>query len=80
MNNAMLSALRDLGTKSVGYEFTLHFTREFTSGMLVGLTHDDKIGFCEASSAHEWVSSVNRANAKGKLDYKVIKFAVRGTV
>ena len=76
MNNATLSALRDLAAKSA-YPFTLAFTREFTAGTLAGLTHNDTIGFCRALDAEEWVSSVNRAHAKGKLEYRVIKWSVR---
>ena len=38
------------------YPFTLIFTREFTEGALVGLTHDDSIGFCSKFDAEEWVS------------------------
>ena len=76
MNNAALKAVREIATKSTPYPFTLTFTREFTSGSLVGLTHDDHLGFCREADAHEWVSSVNQANKRGTLDYKVIAFAV----
>jgi hypothetical protein len=77
MNNAALTAIREIGTKSTAYPFTLDFTREFTAGTLVGLTHEDTIGFCHGSDADEWVSSVNRANKAGKVDYKVIRWCVR---
>ncbi len=77
MNNAALTALREIATKTTSYPFTLAFTREFTDGNLVGLTHDDTIGFCRASDADEWVSSVNRANKSGKVNYRVIKWSVR---
>lgn len=76
MNNAVLKAIRDIAIKSP-YPFTLVFTREFTTGILVGLTHDDKCGFCTALDAEEWVSSVNRGNAKGKVEYRVIKWTVQ---
>jgi hypothetical protein len=75
MNNAALAALRGIATKSP-YPFTLVFTREFTKGTLVGLTHDDKCGFCSRLDAEEWVASVNRANAKGKVEYRVVKWSV----
>jgi hypothetical protein len=77
MNTAQLSALRSLASRSVTYPVTLRFTREFTRGTLVGLTHDDAIGFCRASDADEWVSSVNRANRAGKVDYKVIRWSTK---
>jgi hypothetical protein len=76
MNNAQLAALRDLQSTS-SYQFKLSFTREFTSGTLVGLTHDDSIGFCTRLDAEEWVSSISRQNAAGKLNYRVVKWSVR---
>ena len=76
MNNAAMTAIRAIATKSVTYAYTLAFTREFTSGTLAGLTHDDIIGFCRAADADEWVTSVNAANARGKVDYRVIKWSV----
>jgi hypothetical protein len=79
MNTAQLKGLRDMATKNP-YPFTLSFTREFTAGTLAGLTHDDSIGFCRASDGDEWVSSVNRANKDGKIDYKVIKWSVTRTL
>jgi hypothetical protein len=66
-------------TMKSAYPYTLTFTREFTTGTLKGLTHDDTIGFCRAQHADEWVASVNAANAKGKVDYKVIKWSVGRT-
>ncbi|MGA7121198.1 MAG: hypothetical protein WBY94_13925 [Polyangiaceae bacterium] len=75
MNNAALAAIRDIAAKAA-YPYTLSFTREFTSGTLAGLTHDDKLGFCAAPDAEEWVSSVNGANRAGKLEYKVIAWKV----
>lgn len=77
MNNASLTAVRAIATKSVAYPFTLAFTREFTRGNLEGLTHEDNVGFCRAADADEWVASVNAANACGKIDYRVIKWSVR---
>lgn len=76
MNNATIKALREMGTGSTGYSHTLVFTREFTKGTLVGLTHEDSIGFCSATACNEWVSAVNRANKAGKVDYKVISWKV----
>lgn len=76
MNDATLKALRSIGTKKAYYRFMLHFTRLFTAGNLKGLTHDDSIGFCRAVDGDEWVSEVNAANAKGKVDYKVVSWRV----
>jgi hypothetical protein len=81
MNNAALTAICDTAARAhdqvSGYAFTLTFTREFTAGLLVGLTHADTIGFCRAADGDEWVASVNRANAAGKVNYRVIKWSVR---
>ena len=77
MNNAALAGFRALSA-SVVYPVTLAFTREFTKGTLVGMTHDDTIGFCSVFDAEEWVSSVNAANRKGKVEYRVIKWSVSG--
>lgn len=72
MNAAQLTGFRTMARQV--YPFTLEFTREFTSGHLVGLTHDDEIGFCRASDGDEWISSVNQQNAAGKLNYRVTKW------
>ena len=72
MNQAQLQGMRNLAaTKQVGYSHDLRFTRRFTSGTLVGMTHEDHIPFCSMLDAEEGVSSVNQANAKGKLNYRV---------
>jgi hypothetical protein len=76
MNNAQLAALRDMASKP-SYPFTLSFTREFTRGTFAGSTHQDSLGFCRAADADEWVSSVNRAHAAGRCDYRVISWSVR---
>jgi hypothetical protein len=77
MNNAALAAIRDIASKTTSYPFTLAFTREFTKGTLIGLTHEDVLGFCNALDAEEWVASINRKNKAGKVDYRVIKWVVR---
>ena len=56
MNNAALAAIRDIATRAMAYPFTLSFTREFTTGTLAGLTHDDSLGFCRAADADEWIA------------------------
>lgn len=72
MNATQLTALRSLAY----YPFTLQFTREFTKGTLLGLTHDDSLGFCVELDAEEWVSAVNANNRKGSVDYKVVSWKV----
>lgn len=74
MNNAQLQGLRNLAARNGGYPVRLAFTREFTRGNLVGLTHEDSMGFCKALDAEEWVSAINSANARGKVDYKIISW------
>jgi hypothetical protein len=76
MNTAQLKCLRNLHTSNHGYSHTLHFTREFTSGCLVGMTHEDEIGFCSSVDCDEWVSAVNRNNKAGKVDYKVVSWRI----
>jgi hypothetical protein len=77
MNNAAVTALRDIKYPTVRYGWiALAFTREFTSGTLAGLTHSDSIGFCSEAAAAEWVSTINRKNAAGEVDYKIVKWSV----
>ena len=57
-----------------GYAHVLRFTRLFTSGTLTGMTHEDSIPFCTALDAEEWVAGVNRNNAKGSVNYKVVSW------
>ena len=76
MNTAQTKALREIATRTTPYAFTLHFTREFTRGNLVGLTHIDSIGFCRSADCDEWVSIINQKNAAGTIDYKVISWRV----
>ena len=71
--NAALQAFRAMAAKAHGYTHTLHFTRRFTSGTLVGLTHDDQLGFCNEADAHEWVATIN---ASKKLSYRVESWKV----
>jgi uroporphyrinogen-III synthase len=51
---------------------SLSFVREFTSGNLLGVMHADCIGFCSKDAAEEWVSTINRKNAAGEVDYKIV--------
>jgi hypothetical protein len=77
MNNAAVTALRSLKYPTVRAGWvTLSFVREFTSGNLVGLTHEDQIGFCSEAASSEWVSTINRKNASGEVDYKIVKWTV----
>jgi hypothetical protein len=77
MNNAAATALRDLKYPTVRSGWiALSFVREFTSGNLVGLTHEDTIGFCSEAAASEWVSTINRKNAAGGVDYRIVKWTV----
>jgi hypothetical protein len=81
VNNAALKAFRALAGKP-GYPYQLTFTREFTKGSLMGLTHEDTVGFCTEADAEEWVAAVNRNNAAGKVNYRVIKWGyvkIQGT-
>jgi hypothetical protein len=76
MTDAQLKALRTLAIANQLKHYAVHmyFTCEFTCGSLAGMTHDDQIGFCNRADADEWVAAVNRANAKGKVDYRVINW------
>ena len=56
---------------------TLHFTRLFTQGTLIGLTHRDKITFPDTAHAEDWLGSIKRAHQKGKLDYRVIESEIK---
>lgn len=78
MNNAALTALRSMKYPTVrpGW-ISLSFVREFTAGNLAGLTHEDVIGFCSDAAATEWVSTINQRNARGKVDYRIVKWTVR---
>ena len=77
MNTAQLAALRSLKYPTVrpGW-IALSFVREFTAGNLIGLTHEDTIGFCSEAAALEWVSTINRKNIAGDVDYTIVRFAV----
>jgi len=77
MKTTQLAGLRTHANDGKLYSHALVFTREFTSGSFVGMTHDDQIGFCSLFDAEEWVSSVNRANKAGKVNYRVTKWVVR---
>lgn len=74
MNNAQLTGLRNLTTNP--YPVKLTFTREFTKGALKGIVHQDSMGFCKELDAEEWVSSINRGNEAGKVEYRVTKWSV----
>jgi hypothetical protein len=52
----------------------LAFRRKFTSGTLKGLTHDDSIPFTSKASAKKWVSTINRKNKSGDVDYRVVQW------
>jgi hypothetical protein len=52
----------------------LSFVREFTSGNLLGVMHADCIGFCSEAAAAEWVSTINRKNDNGEIDYKIVSW------
>ena len=76
MNNAQLTGLRNLAYPTVRQGWiACSFVREFTSGSLVGLTHEDTIGFCSEAAASEWVSTINSKNAKGDIDYHIVKWS-----
>lgn len=77
MNTAQLTAIRSLKYPPVRAGWvSLSFVREFTSGNLAGLTHEDSIGFSSEAAAVEWVSSINRKNGTGDVDYKIVKWTV----
>jgi len=77
MNVARNSRLSEtVATNTNPYPVKLKFTREFTKGALSGIKHEDSMGFCKELDAEEWVSSVNRSNAAGKCEYRVIKWSV----
>ena len=60
----------------MGYPFNLVFTRLFTRGTLEGLTYDDNLPCMTEKDCTDWVEAINAANAKGKLNYKVISYKV----
>jgi hypothetical protein len=78
MNQALLTALRDLTLRSpvVSYPVRLAFVREWTVGIHKGGVHADSIGFCEPLDAEEWVASVNRSHSAGRLEYKIVSWRV----
>lgn len=51
---------------------TLHFTRRFTSGHLVGLEHQDKLTFVSRAAAEDWLAKVVAAGESGRLNYKIV--------
>lgn len=55
----------------------LHFTKEFTTGLLLGLQHSSSMSFTSAAEAITWVRAVNSRNEEGKADYRVIAFQVQ---
>lgn len=58
------------------YPVTLNFTRHFTSGTLVGIDHNDTLGFVSVDAARRWVRCVSASNAEGGCDYKVTAYAM----
>tara|TARA_R110000868_G_scaffold93573_5_gene258799 strand:+ start:262 stop:474 length:213 start_codon:yes stop_codon:yes gene_type:complete len=54
----------------------LTFTREFISGALVGLTHDDALGFCDMKSAEEYVAICNKLAKRN--GFKIISHSTKG--
>ena len=59
---------------------SLSFVREFTAGNLAGLTYEDVIGFYSDAAATEWVSTINQKNARGEVNYRIVKWTVRSGV
>ena len=55
---------------------TLKFTRLFTKGNLVGLTHQDSLKTSSEQLAQEFVDCINENNADGVLDYKIVSFEI----
>jgi hypothetical protein len=53
---------------------TFHFTREFTSGLLMGIQHEDKISFPNLKMFHNFVESINKANKETSLNYRIVSF------
>ncbi len=52
-------------------QLTLLFTRIFTSGLLEGIKHHDRIRFVDRWHAAQWVRGIRRNTRRGVLDYKL---------
>lgn len=54
------------------------FTKKFTSGVLVGLTHTSTISFVSREAANEWQTGVQANIQAGKLNYALVEFGING--
>lgn len=53
--------------------YVLRFQRTFTSGVLAGISMADSMRFTDAGRARTWIAGINRNNAAGTVDYKVVQ-------
>lgn len=58
------------------YSHLLVFVREFTSGNLEGMKHEDSLPFCSDADARGWADAINVKAKRGKVNYRVVESAV----
>jgi hypothetical protein len=52
------------------------FTRTFTRGNLIGLTHRDSIKHVSRERAEAWLAGVNANSEAGRLDYRITEHVI----